>query len=243
MQFHQYVVAAFNAKPRGMLFPPNWALVGAFGLLGILNPGFWLVGAGVELAYLLAMVTNARFRRLVEGVEDLAAKLGEEDRERLAELDLRCAAALKNEPGLAAALDALRDAYLQLLLTRAAIVSVLREDPETDRTSLERDLREVQRRARNAEDRLRDSLVGQADVLERRLAAWKAAESKLEIVATEISRIEDQVELLREQAVLEHDPAVTARRVDEVSASLGKTHAWLEQQRAVYGLTGASRPR
>ena len=52
----RYVTRAFLLKPRGMLFPPNFALLGTFGLLGFVNPGFWLLGAGAELAYLLAVV-------------------------------------------------------------------------------------------------------------------------------------------------------------------------------------------
>ena len=44
-----YVRAAFNARPFGMFVAPNWVGVAAFGLLGFLNPGFWLLGAGLEL--------------------------------------------------------------------------------------------------------------------------------------------------------------------------------------------------
>ena len=42
-----YLAAAFNARPFGMPMPPNWFGVAAFGLLGALvDPGFWLIGAG-----------------------------------------------------------------------------------------------------------------------------------------------------------------------------------------------------
>ena len=62
-----YLREAFNARPIGMFVPPNWIGVAAFGLLGLVNPGFWLLGAGLELGYLYTLVSNSRFRRFVQG--------------------------------------------------------------------------------------------------------------------------------------------------------------------------------
>ena len=56
---------AFNARPLGMFVAPNWVGLAAFGLLGLSNPGFWILGAGLELGYLLTLATNARFQRTV----------------------------------------------------------------------------------------------------------------------------------------------------------------------------------
>ena len=44
--FFDYVTAAFNARPLGMFVAPNWIGLGAFGLLGLLNPGFWVSAWG-----------------------------------------------------------------------------------------------------------------------------------------------------------------------------------------------------
>ena len=63
--FFDYITAAFNARPFGMFVAPNWIGLGAFGLLGMMEPGFWVLGAGLELGYLLALATNERFQRLV----------------------------------------------------------------------------------------------------------------------------------------------------------------------------------
>jgi hypothetical protein len=49
-----------------MFVAPNWIGVGAFALLGFLNPGLWVVGAGLELAYLLTLASNKRFQRTVD---------------------------------------------------------------------------------------------------------------------------------------------------------------------------------
>ena len=63
-----YVREAFNARPIGMFLPPNWAMLGGFGLAGYLrDPGWLVLGAGVELGYLLLLGTNARFQRFVAG--------------------------------------------------------------------------------------------------------------------------------------------------------------------------------
>ena len=56
----KYWWAAFNAKPFGMPIPPNWFGLAAIALLGaFLNPGLWLFGAGLELAYLKTLSGNA----------------------------------------------------------------------------------------------------------------------------------------------------------------------------------------
>src|SRR5262245_60475633 len=64
--FFDYITAAFNARPFGMFVAPNWIALGAFGLLGVMEPGFWVLGAGLELGYLLLLSTNQRFQRIVD---------------------------------------------------------------------------------------------------------------------------------------------------------------------------------
>ena len=55
-----YLAAAFNARPFGMPIPPNWFALAAFGLLGaFVDPGFWLIGAGLEALYLWALVEQS----------------------------------------------------------------------------------------------------------------------------------------------------------------------------------------
>ena len=63
-----YLREAFNARPIGMFFAPNWAMLGAFGLAGVAHDPAWLVlGAGVELGYLWLLSSNGRFQRFVAG--------------------------------------------------------------------------------------------------------------------------------------------------------------------------------
>ena len=63
--FLNYLSAAFNARPMGMFVAPNWVGIAAFGILGVANPGFWVLGAGLELGYLFSLATNKRFQQTV----------------------------------------------------------------------------------------------------------------------------------------------------------------------------------
>ena len=66
--FGDYLREAFNARPFGLLIPPNWIAPGVFALLGIkVDPGFLVLGAGLELGYLFALANNSRFQRLITG--------------------------------------------------------------------------------------------------------------------------------------------------------------------------------
>src|SRR5512136_1348774 len=108
--FSDYVREAFHARPIGMFVPPNWVGLGVFGLLGLLNPGFWVMGVGLELAYLGILATNKRFQRLIDAVylgkttrgrqemvDSLINQLGPEGLKRYRALEVRCRAILKQQ--------------------------------------------------------------------------------------------------------------------------------------------------
>ena len=253
--------AAFNARPLGMVVPPNWVALAAFGLLGAFHPGFWLVGAGLELGYLSVLTTNKRFQRLVAGrrlatsheawgdkLEPVLASLDESDRRRYAALTARCRAMLGEENGTPAVdaqgqgLSRLAWVYLRLLVTRRNVERVLRaptgDEPasRTDAQLTER-LATLRRRLEDdtLDDDLRRSLASQADIVEQRLTQRRAARDTLAYVEAELTRIEEQVELFREQAALDVDPEALSRRLDEVVAGLSGTNRWIAAQQQVYG--------
>src|SRR5262245_11674738 len=108
--FWDYVRAAFSACPMGMFIPPNWIGLGVFGFLGVLNPGFWIIGVGCELAYLGWLGTNPRFQRLVSGdqllderrrwqarVYELIRQLPSEDQQSYRALESRCQSILAQQ--------------------------------------------------------------------------------------------------------------------------------------------------
>jgi hypothetical protein len=281
--FWQYIKAAFNARPIGMFVPPNWVGLAAFGLLGYaVDPGFWVLGAGLELGYLSILATNARFQRLVGGaasasgaqfssqkVQQSLASLSPNDKERYRLLELGCQSILQlqfqsgtDAPGYrmqAESLGRLTWMYLRLLVTRQTIQNVLlapaqgarpgdprgRQTPPPLPTTAQVDgeSRLLQGRLADVRARLTDqtltedlrrSLSSQADLIQQRLDRRATAANKLAYIDAELTRIEQQVELIREQAVLSNDPESFSLKIDEIGATLSGTGEWIaEQQRAL----------
>ena len=299
--FWSYVRAAFNARPLGMPIPPNWIFLAAVALLGTIDRGFLVLGAGLELAYLGLLSGNERFRRTVRAgagptddgawsatVQRLVQQLSSTDRARYQSLDARCrdilgdlerATSLDAAPDAAAApatdhaaidsagasLGRLSWMYLRLLVTRQAIHETLTktgDDAEAavrPRADAERAARVKDRRAndpgaafdRDLEERLRDlqrqleneslasdlrgSLGGQAEILQQRLAHRAEARERLAFLDAELVRIEQQVELVREQSVGAPDAEAVSRRIDDIAATLGGTATWIREQQKIYG--------
>jgi hypothetical protein len=231
----------------------------AFGLLGIANPGFWVLGAGLELGYLLTLATNARFQRTVSSrplsaaraewnqrIERLTTRLNGEDRERYAALARRCASIIDLQThggaevphGIEAQADSLGRLswmFLRLLVARSQILTVL--GGAEDDQLLEQRRRALERQARDesAPADLRRSLEGQIEILGQRIDQRDQAQKKLAYIDAELARIEEQVELIREQAALSTDPEILSRRIDEIAATLGGTGQWIRDQQQVYG--------
>jgi len=257
--FLEYVTAAFNARPLGMFVAPNWVGLAAFGLLGVANPGFWVLGAGLELGYLLTLATNARFQRAVSSrplaaateewngrIQRLRDRLDATDRQRFAALSQRCASIIdlqthggvETPQGIESQADSLGRLswmFLRLLVARSTILSVVREGE--DEALLEQRRAALARQA-NDEDApadLRRSLTGQIEILQQRIDQRVEAERKLAYIDAELARIEEQVELIREQAAMSTDPEILSRRIDEIAATLGGTGQWIRDQQQVYG--------
>ena len=193
--FFDYITAAFNARPFGMFVAPNWIGLGAFGLLGMMEPGFWVLGAGLELGYLLALSTNERFQRLVAAVplveatadwnkriQALLGRLDAGDRRIYDLLSQRCrsiidlqlhGASAEVPGGLEAQADGLGRLswmFLRLLVARRTIRQVIGESGDV--VDLRRRVSTIERQQDDASltDELRRSLSGQLEILKQRLA-------------------------------------------------------------------------
>jgi hypothetical protein len=258
--FWTYLKAAFNARPFGMFVAPNWLGLTAFGLLGLTNPGFWLVGAGVELAYLLGLSTNSRFQRAIasrasEGtaqqwkdrLDSMVRRLSDTDQARYVAFVARCRSILdqfaQQDPSGSGVdvqsenLSKLVWVYLRLLIARRAMSRVLKEPTLGETQELETRLAELKRKLGNAElgEDLRRSLTSQAEILEQRVVQRREGREKLDFLEAEILRIQEQVELLREQAALSADAEGMSARLDEITGSLGGASQWISDQQKLYG--------
>jgi hypothetical protein len=254
-----YLGAAFNARPWGMFVAPNWVGLATFGLLGLTNPGFWVLGAGLEVGYLLLLATNPRFQRAIatrpvsaarsewnDRISRLVERLDSADRARYAGLAERCRSIIDlqthggadSPQGIEAQADSLGRlswTFLRLLVARRTIQTVLGSG-ETG-TSLHKRLQKLERDAAGESigADLRRSLTGQMDILRQRIEQHEEAQRKAAYIEAELTRIEEQVELIREQAALSTDPDVLSRRIDEIAATLGGTSQWIKDQQQVYG--------
>jgi len=256
--FFEYVGAAFNARPFGMFVAPNWVGLTAMGVLGLVNPGFWVLGAGLELGYLAVLSTNSRFRRVVDSIstsaaggewqQKIQALVGRLDRaaqNRYDALAVRCHAILDQQsPGgeIPEGLEAQREGlsrllwmYLRLLVARQAVQRLLQE--ADDGPSLDgrvADL-EAQIERKGVSDDLRRSLNSQLEILKQRKTQHGEAAEKLQFLDAELVRIQEQVELIREQAALSTDPELLSQRIDQIAATLGGTAQWIRDQQQLSG--------
>ena len=258
--FFKYLSAAFNARPFGMFVAPNWVGLAAVGLLGFVEPGFWVLGAGLELGYLLLLATNERFQRVVSAgdrtgpaIEDWTARIGrallelpDTDRRRYQAVAERCRSIIdlqvRHSAIGAVGMEAQQESlarlswmYLRLLLGRHAIAKVQAEG--RSKADLEVALAGLERRLTDPAlgDELRRSVEGQVEIVRQRIDHREEAARQMTFIESELGRIEQHVELLREQAALSTDPGILSRRIDEIASTLGGTSQWIRDQQQIFG--------
>jgi hypothetical protein len=256
MRFFRYVKEAFFARPWGMWLPPNWGLIAGSIMLAIaLHPGMLLIGAGLELGYLLYLATNPRFMHWVDAqdafaskktiqqqIAALLARLDSSDQMRYRQLEDRCRAMLNEQHDnvtrtdmqtQADGLSKLLFVYLRLLLTRNGILRVLQG---ASAKSIDLRMSEVQTQLKNAgTPELQQSLNDQLGILSERKKRHSEARNKLQFIEAELTRIQEQIELLREAMVMTTDPGTLSRQIDSVGQTLGATTQWIKQQQELMG--------
>lgn len=252
-----YLAAAFNARPFGMPIPPNWFGVAAFAMLGaFINPGLWLIGAGLEGLYLWALSRNARFRATVDAEgkgEDwhsrynaLAMHLDEDASKRQALIEAK-AWEITDVLSRRGATDSQKSdvrqmawLHLKLLAARASVLQVIAAADTEKRSLEEQERRVIDRLSDEALSvELKRSLEQQLEVLRSRRAAHRDAQHRRELIDAEIERLRQQVSLVREQALLATDEHSVATSLDSLSASLNEANRWLKDQSELFaGLEG-----
>jgi len=255
MSAGRYLWAAFNARPLGMPLPPNWFGLAAFGLLGaFLSPGFWVLGVGLELAYLALLARHPRFRRLVEAgdgeadpaqgrYEALLALLDEQQRARQQRVEGRAREVLEllaRSPLMAshaASLEQLVWLNLRLLVAGQAL-SVVVDTAASESAELLEQERQLDQRLAQAElgAELRRSLEQQKQVIDARQLAHAEGVRRKEQVDAELQRIDQQIALIREQTLLATDEEQIGMALNALSASFNEASRWLDSQRDLLGV-------
>lgn len=247
-----YLAAAFNARPFGMPIPPNWFGLAAFAFLGaFINPGLWLIGAGLEGLYLWVLSQNPRFRTAIDAqspeqtdwrnrYEMLLGPLDAAAREQQSAIEHQAAEIvelLTRSGAHEAQMGDVRQMawlHLKMLAARAALLQVIasavraRRDLDTQEERIETRLKS------DCADDLRRSLEQQLEVIRTRRAAHADAERRRELVEAELERLRQQISLVREQALLATDERTAAQSLDAISASLNEANRWLKDQRELF---------
>lgn len=265
----KYLWAAFNARPFGMPIAPNWVGVAAFGLLGaFLSPGFWVLGAGLEMAYLWGVSSNRRFRATVDaahlpspgaksepesaedaryrglvdqlGADELASHRRIEARAREILGRLRSASLMSSH---ADSVEQLVWLHLRLLAARMAIAHVVRT-AESESAALQNQEDALRARLEDAalNPDLRRSLEQQVAVIDQRQAAHASAGERLEHVDAELSRIDQQLALIREQSLLATDAEGVVHSLNALATSFEESQRWLDRQRDLVGILDGPEP-
>jgi hypothetical protein len=239
----------FRSRALGAL-PLTQMLLVSFGLAGLFNPGFWLLG----LAFLVSLVggrsASARFQKLIEaerlaqrshGADDrmqlVYSRLSSTSQRRYRDLVVLCREIL----GLAAVpgdkvtdfragnLNQLLFLFLRLLSSREGIEDTL---TRVDRRQLEGDIESLRQRIAgvpDADGALARSLKATLEIQEKRLANLDAASANLAVIDSELERIEQQVRLVREESAISGRPEALSARLDAVSSTLSETSRWMDQ--------------
>lgn len=256
MSAGRYLWSAFNARPLGMPLPPNWFVLAAFALLGaFVSPGFWLLGAGLELGYLLLLARSARFRRAVDArhmqpadpaiqrYEATVALLNPTQRARQQAVEARAREVLQllSRSALmashASSLEQLVWLNLRLLAAGQAL-NVVVQTATAESAELQQQEQQIDQRLADQDlsADLRRSLEQQKQVIDARQLAHNEGSKRKEHVDAELQRIEQQIALIREQTLLATDEEQIGVALNALTSSFNESSRWLNSQRDLLGV-------
>lgn len=257
--YWDYVKAAFWQPVRVRVLgamPLTHMLLVSFGLLGLFNAGFWLLGLAALVAFVGGRSASARFQKLVAAQWVAARASSAEDRlqsayERLQprsqaryrDLVLLCREILglgALDAGGSAAdfragnLNQMLWLFLRLLASREAITDTLaRVDPIAVQAEVDALTARVAA-AGDPEGALARSLKATLEIQNRRLLNLQTAKTNLALAEAELERIEQQVRLVREESAVSGSPEALSARLDSVSTTLSETSRWVDQHAELF---------
>jgi hypothetical protein len=245
----RYLREAFWARPSLLgigRIPWNVLFVAGAVILGFGEHAVWLAGAGLETLYLYGLATNPRFQHWVDAIElarlhaegdalptKIVEGLGSAQRSRLSGLEEKCKEIerlykdTQNEDYL---YDSNRDALRKLVSIYARLLVAQRNLQMLDVSSREADLKgqiaAIQREltGRSMSEPLRESKTATLGILGQRLKNLHRRSDSLAEIESDLTRIEQQVDLAVEDASLKGRPAVISANIDLVSHLLDDSY-------------------
>lgn len=253
--FMDYLWAAFDVRwdvPGLGKMPVNKMALAGVAILGLANPGFWFVGAALEVTFLWMTSTDARFQRYVqanrmnqasaaknERLQAMMSTLDRESTKRLETLNLNLSEINRlmdmSSEGTVQfvketkqqTLAQLPTFFLKLLVTRRLICQSLER---TDVDKLKTEIKDLTRQLDTPDlsEALGKSLRGTIEIQQRRLDNIRRAQENLKLVEMELNRIENQVQLIREEIALDRSPDAITAGIDRINATLGETAQFMD---------------
>ncbi len=253
--FMDYLWAAFDVRwdiPGLGKMPINKMALAGVAILGLANPGFWFIGAALEVTFLWMTSTDPRFQKYVaanrmnvvaasknERLQAMMAALDRESTKRLETLNLNLSEINRlmdmSTEGTVTfvketkqqTLAQLPTFFLKLLVTRRLICQSLER---TDVDKLKTEIKDLTRQLDTPDlsEALGKSLRGTIEIQQRRLDNIRRAQENLKLVEMELNRIENQVQLIREEIALDRSPDAITAGIDRINATLGETEQWMD---------------
>jgi hypothetical protein len=214
----------------------------AFGILGFAQPGFWLLGLAIEAAVVPALAFNPRFQKIVEA-QSLQVSEGSVEQKRSALVKLLETGAQQRLWGLAKkcnqvldvyrsqqaedfvidsnehALKNLEWVYLKLLVARHHLLSPSSETVQT----LDKKIQDLEKDLQEGEETesLRQSKTATLNILKKRRSTMRRKQQTLEEIESDLTRIDNQVDLILENATVEGKPQTISADIELASDLLG----------------------
>ena len=224
--------------PRLGRLPVNLLVAAGFGILGLGEPAFWLLGLGIEATVVFSLAFNPRFQKYVQGQElqvseqDVEAQrralinlLDPDAKRKLSALIDRCNQVLQVYSGTQAdeymvsanrdALSKLQWLYLKLLVAQHYLSAAGKNDGDTLRqkiSQLEADIQEP-----DASESLLQSKRATLGILKQRLNNFQNRARIMEEIDSDLTRIEAQVDLVLENATIQGKPQTISTEIELAS--------------------------
>jgi hypothetical protein len=241
----RYLKSAFLVSvdvPSLGRIPVNALGTAAFAILGFAQPAFWLLGLAIEAVVVPTLAFSPRFQKVVEA-QSLELSEGDANQKRQALVKLLETGAQQRLWGLAKkcnqvldvyrsqqtedyiidsndqALKNLEWVYLKLLVARHHLLNPTSETEQ----SLEKKIQDLENDLRGGEETesLRQSKTATLNILKKRLATMRKKLQTLEEIESDLTRIDNQVDLILENATVQGKPQTISADIELASDLLG----------------------
>lgn len=240
--------------------PVNVLAVAGVAILGFVEPSAWLLGTGLEAAFLFALAFNPRFQKIVDGRQlqasgsraadqrqELIRSLSPATGKRYSNLASQCERTISLYRASDAedfilesnrhALDNLQWLYLKLLVAQQNLAT---RSGDEDEESLQKRIVALEAELKDMPESgtLAKSKSATLAILRQRVNVLHNREQTLKEIESDLTRIEEQISLLTENASLQGKPQAISSEIelatDLVSGSIfgGAESAVAEVDRA-----------